>query len=286
MVPLFVTLTPMNCPNCGDTLAERGAYCKACGAQARCMACKAALESGAAACVECGTKLGVAVANGHPVATSPEPRRNKITFREDRNSRSIDADFSDHTMQALGGILGDIFSARTAVSVQRQANTRTFSQELESAPEKTLPPPEVPTVVDGANPDLQNIAKIFRKKGDGLELIDNQLKAKSGMDFVRRLTYVFLYAHELHARTSVSKASVIAILKDGKVWDGNSSKWLSKRERLRPTQAGDEEEHLELIATSREEAKKVLADFLNDSIKDEWNPDTKVKQKRAKKKKA
>ena len=48
----------MNCPHCSEALSERGVFCKACAGQARCMSCREVLESGAAACVECGTRVG------------------------------------------------------------------------------------------------------------------------------------------------------------------------------------------------------------------------------------
>ena len=245
------------------------------------MRCKAVLESSAAACVECGTKLGEST--GAATAAVP-PARNIFSYREHEHGRDFNVNFSDQTMQSVGDVLGSFFASRGIITPR---GTFQPAAKIE-AEDRQLPPPPVvqpqtPAISQDGN--LAQIAKIFRRKGDGLELIDNRVKAKTGMDFVRRLTYVFLYAHELNERHSTSKASVIAILKDGKVWDGNSSKWLASKERLRPTAVGDDE-HLELIATSRDEAKKVLADFLNDSVKDEWNPDTRIKQKRAKKKKS
>jgi hypothetical protein len=288
MVLLFVTLTPMDCPTCGNTLSERGAFCKACGAQARCMSCKAVLEPVAAACVECGTKLGAPLENGQavPVAT---PQRNKITFREDRNSRSFDADFSDVTMQAVGDVLGEYFGNRGAAP--RQGTPRLFSQEMVEPAAKSLATPSNGTpaaieveVTTNSSDEMKNVLKFFRPNDDELELIENRLKAKTGMDFVRRLTYFFLYAHELHGHLSVSKKSIIAILKDGKVWDPNASKWLAGKKGLRDANEGDEE-RMQLIGPSRDEAKKVLLDALDADIKDEWNPDTKIKQKRASRKK-
>jgi hypothetical protein len=254
------------------------------------MNCKAVLESGAAACVECGTKLGAPLQNGQPVAVSfAGHQRNKITYREDRNSRSIDGDFSDATMQAFGDVLGELVGNRGAGP--RQGNPGPFSREVVDPVAKSLPAPAngAPSttedeVTTNLWDEMKNVMVFFRAKGDGLELIDNRLKAKTGSDFYRRLTYLFLYAHELHGRHSASKASVIAILKDGKVWDGNASKWLTSKKGLRPTTEGDEP-HLQLLATSRDEAKKVLIDALNPNVKDEWNPDTKVKQKRAARKK-
>ena len=103
----------MNCPTCGDVLAERGVYCKACGSQARCLNCKSVLEPGAAACVECGTKVGEGVSsNGTTPIGSPTtiaPNRNTLSYREDRGSRHFDASLTDHAMGGLGEVLGELF---------------------------------------------------------------------------------------------------------------------------------------------------------------------------------
>jgi len=244
------------------------------------MNCKAVLEPGAAACVECGTKLGAFTGTAAPTQIS----RNKISYNEDQNGRNLDADFSDMTMQAFGDVIGAFFASR-GMGNQRG----TFSPPpVVEPPGRSLPPPVAPTppstpltVPDG---DLAHISGIFRANGIELELIDNRLKAKSGVEFVRRLTYLFLYAHELHGRQWTTKTSVIAILKEGKVWDGNASKWLAAKKGLRATTEGDEE-RFQLFANSRDDAKKVLQEAIDASIKDEWNPDTKVPQKRAARKK-
>src|SRR6476646_2773360 len=99
----------MNCPNCAEPLGERGFFCKACAGQARCMKCRELLEPGAAACVECGTRIGQGVdgVNGtttqtrHDTAAVP-PNRNTLTYHEDRNSRKFEASLTDSAMHGLG----------------------------------------------------------------------------------------------------------------------------------------------------------------------------------------
>lgn len=47
----------MTCPHCDAALSDRGSFCKACSGQVRCISCRALLEPGALACVECGKRI-------------------------------------------------------------------------------------------------------------------------------------------------------------------------------------------------------------------------------------
>jgi hypothetical protein len=281
----------MNCPSCGEALSERGSFCKFCGVQARCLTCKEVFEPAAAACVECGTKLGTPAAspqNGgayHPAQAT----RNKITYREDRNGRNLDADFSDSTMQAFGDVLGGFFASRGVGQGNHPGNTRLSFREQPTVglAGNSLPaPPDPNTFIVGDGPpaqktDLAEISEVFRQNGEELELIESRLKAKSGMDYVRRLTYLCLYANEIHDRPWTPKASLIVVLKEGKVWDQNASAWLNKKQGFR----ADTEDRLQLMKGGRDEAKKALLEVVDSSVTDDWHPDKKTAVKRAPRKK-
>ena len=77
--------TNMNCPACSQPLSERGAFCKFCGTQARCLKCREILELQALACVECGAKLGESSdGNGTTAHATLEPlasNRNRVSTR-------------------------------------------------------------------------------------------------------------------------------------------------------------------------------------------------------------
>ena len=225
----------MTCPNCTEALSERGSFCKFCGAQARCLECKELLEPAAKACVECGTLLGqgntITNTNG---ATPRGPsqalpaNRNSITYREDRNSRDFEASSTDTSMQSVGTVLAEVFAQRGVGRITTHAGAHGFQKEPAvhdalkgiAAPETNIQPQDI-SDDEPAPADLSRIAKIFRSNGDALELIERRLKAKSGMDYVRQLTYLFLYAHELHGRHWTPQADIFAILRDGKVLDPN-----------------------------------------------------------------
>lgn len=149
-------------------------------------------------------------------------------------------------------------------------------------PPGTPEPPPPPTGVDDA-PEKMGLAKIFRHDGQTLKLTDRRLKAKNGQDFVKRLTYLFLFAHEIHGRHTTLQADVIAVLKEGKVWDSNAGHWLKKRIGMKA--GGDDEDRLELVGEARDDAKRFLKEVLDESVGDDWNPDKRVKVKRAPRKK-
>lgn len=216
--------------------------------------------------------------------------RNTITYREDRNSRDFQASLSDNSMQSVGTVLAEVFAQRGVGRVTQHGGQHTFSKEspvieaLKSIPapddkEEQIPPEAHPTPAPA--PELTNIARLFRATGDTLELIEHRLKAKSGMDYVRRLTYLFLFAHELHGRPWVPQAQVFAILKEGKVLDANARFWLKKKNGYRV----DAEDRFQLLEAGRDDAKKALTDAIDGNVQDDWNPDKKTAQKRGPRKK-
>jgi len=107
----------MNCPLCGETLAERGFFCKACAAQVRCKNCRELLEPAALACVECGTRVGQPGAENPGdgaslVATSAQSYRNTLSYQETRNDRTFHASVTDSAIDGLGEVLGEFFAQR------------------------------------------------------------------------------------------------------------------------------------------------------------------------------
>ena len=286
----------MNCPKCSAALVERGLFCKACGAQARCLNCKDVLEPDAGACVECGTLVGsVPSGNGKSAPRSTggaQPaglpaNRNTITWREDRNSRNFQASLTDASMQTVGGFFGELFANR--IGKPQPGTNRLFSREHNDIkithqlpapePETHQPPPPPPQHAE--TDDKVRIGKLFRENGQTLNLIDRRLKAKNAQDAIRRLTYLFLYANELHGRFSTLRTDVIAVLKEGKIWDSNASTWLKKKIGFKV----DTEERMELLGEGRDDAKKYLVEALDPSIADDWTPDKKGSVKRAPRKK-
>jgi len=281
-------------PHCAEPLAERGVFCKACAGQAKRVKCRELLESGAIACVECGTRIGQAAeaTEGITATTSLPTNRNTLSYQEDHNTRKFEASLTDSAMHGLGDVFGELFAQRGVGRTITQSNGRTLlrndvvledlKQLAPAAPaaaEQVESPVEKKAAPAGTN--KERVLKIFSIKGDSLELIDNRLKAKTGADYLRKLTYLFLYAQELHGRTPTPKADLVTVLKEAKIYDANSGTWLKKKKGF----SVDSEDRLKLIAGAREQAIKALDDALDTNLPDEWNPDTKTVKTRAPKKK-
>lgn len=275
----------MNCPTCAQALSERGSFCKFCGAQARCLTCREILEPDAVACVECGAKVGVRP-NADPPSLAPAVQRNTLTYREDRNSRHFEASLTDNAIQGLGSVLGDVFIQRGAIRPQPSARTESIVDSQIPLP---LSPPtdtahQTPQTGNAAVhdvPDNTRILRLFHADGTTLELKDNRLKANTGADFLRRLTYLFLYAHECHGRPNTPKADLIKMLDTAKILDnsGNARRWLARKQGFNQ----DEDENLKLTQPGREAAVEYLNQALNPELPDQWNPDKKTKAPRKRK---
>jgi hypothetical protein len=277
----------MNCPLCGEALADRGFFCKACAAQVRCKKCRELLEPAALACVECGTRVGQDPENpdkeASPLDAAVQPHRNTLSYQETRNNRTFQASLTDTAIQGLGDVLGDFFAQRGAVRTPNQVRSFVKDQlALQPPPRETTEPvngnnqpASVIAPAGDTEADKDRVLKFFHANGETLELTDNRLKAKNGSDFVRRITYLFLYAHELHGRPSVPYKQLKMILRTAKMLDSNARAWIGKRVGV----ADGGEDSLKLNAKGREDAIKVLNDALDPNIQDEWNPDKKTPRK-------
>jgi hypothetical protein len=285
----------MNCPHCAEPLAERGVFCKACAGQARCVKCRELLEPGAIACVECGTRIGQPVEapdGAQPVAAAmPAPNRNTLSYQEDRNSRRFEASLTDSAMHGLGDVFGELFAQRgVGRTITQTAGKTLLRNDVTLDDLKKLPPapPAINSQLDAspeqkpepASTNKERILQIFTANGDVLELTDNRLKATTAADYYRRLTYLFLYANELHGRPTTPKDDLVAALKEAKVYDTNCRTWLKQKKGF----TVDTEDRLKLIAGAREQAVKSLNAALDSNVPDVWNPDNKTAKPRAKKK--
>jgi len=283
----------MNCPSCGEQLSERGYFCKACATQARCMNCRELLETSAVACVECGTRIGqrngASPIDHQPTdgsVTSMPPNRNTLTYREDRNSRTFDASLTDSAMENLGDVFGELFARAGGRPPQTHHRSQgehevELRRQLPPAPEQLgEQPPPAPTI-ESPGTDKYRLLRLFNPAGETFELIDNRLKAKNGSDYLRRLTYLFLYVQEVHGRAATPRADLLKLLKDAKMYDSNALTWLKKKVKF----SVDGDDRLRLSAPGREEAVTALNQALDPNIPDDWNPDKKTPQKRAPRKK-
>jgi hypothetical protein len=216
--------------------------------------------------------------------------RNTLSYHEDRNTRRLEASLTDQAMQGLGDVLGDFFIQRSVARANQPGRHISRETPLLAGPSGHPPSesdsdsavaedPAVEVVGEPQTPsDKARLLKIFTVKDDTFELHDNRLKAKTAADYLRRLTYLFLYAHDCHGRTSAPEAELMTVLRTAKAIDrsGNSYRWLKKRVGF----VNDGEDRIKLTAPGREEAKKALNEALDPKVEDGWNPDKNQPKKR------
>ena len=269
----------MTCPSCTTTLPERGFYCPSCAVPVRCKHCSEALEANARACVMCGTATGTDGAlptNGH--ATSAV---NTFELQEDLKSRTVRLHLTDEAVSHVGEALTAVFADRIVNRprpIQRIAQAVTLQAALE------LPAPATASDVDtpgaqtppppGPGGDQERLRQIFEYAGDELRLEEDRLKADNGQDYARRLTYLFLYAHELEGRKPLAMASLKKILEAARLWDD-----ANVRHALTHKMAVEiENDQVRLKKAGRESAVTALGEILNPAHPDPgWTPESKTK---------
>ena len=185
--------------------------------------------------------------------------QNTLSYQEDRNSRRFEASLTDSAMHGLGDVFGELFAQRGVGRTLSHSNGRNSPKNYMVLDLKQLPPapPDIDHIEIPAEKkplavetNKDRVLKIFSLSGDILELTDNRLKATSAADYYRRLTYLFLYAHELHGRSATPKADLVNVLKEAKVYDTNCRTWLKQKKGFKL----DADERLKLIAGAREQA--------------------------------
>lgn len=252
------------------------------------------MEAEASACVECGAKIGEPSTDAASIpsrAAETLTGRNTLSFQEDKNNRRFEASLTDVAMQSLGSVFGDLFAQRGVVRLPPQVVNPVRPQTQIEVPPLAIPAavtlPESPeasfvtqqSVVTERNTDKESVSAFFSSNGDKLELIDNRLKASSGAEYLRQLTYLYLYAHELHGRTSVPERDLNIMLTAAKMMDssGNTRRWL--RARVGISEEG--EGNIKLNNVGRDGAKKALKDALDTNIATAWNPDSAASKPKA-----
>jgi hypothetical protein len=117
--------------------------------------------------------------------------------------------------------------------------------------------------------ERDTLRRIFRYDGDKLSLEDHRLKQTSQRDFVRRLTYLFLYAHSLEGRETVPREDLNQLLRDAGVFDSNASSWISSSKDFIK-----EESDLRIIVPGKDIARKILEEVADPSATGSWDYDS------------
>lgn len=275
------------CPSCDNELPERAIYCPSCGAQAKCKSCRDILDPKARFCVSCGTPVGEGAQlqkeqTGHPDRKS---LHNVIEFSEDAKSRHFRAEVSDTAINSVSQPLALFLGSRIGKQVNRSQRQANNADEVAANGADDLREYEddSPRVIEGAktlsvDADLEVLRRIFRRTNDNkLKLSDSRLKQDSQRDFVKRLTILFLYAHELEGQEAVLRIDLNAALSDAKVYDGNARTWIHNTDLI--DQDGNS---VRLALPGRDYARKALNDYLDPQIESTWSVESKSRRRTGK----
>jgi hypothetical protein len=121
-----------------------------------------------------------------------------------------------------------------------------------------------------ANTDAERLKEIFEEENDDFRLEEHRLKADSRMEYARRLTYLYIYAHELAGRKPITIDRVRRMLDACKVLDNNTRNELTHRMALEI-----DGENVRLKREGRERAVAALNQILDPGADDPaWTPES------------
>ncbi len=279
------------CAKCNTSVEVTDLFCKSCGHQLRCKAdgCGSQLPLDAEFCPHCGTP---ATGNGttrNGTVHAVIPAANRIVFerKSKLESTMLDAAFTDVASEHLTIALASYIGAQQG----NGKSPRSIGlRDVPSNQQLLLPGIQLPDVsqdsgdiVDGelglnvtpenvTTTDTHRLREVFSFEGDAgekLELIESRLKASGQLDYAKRLTYLFLYAHQLAGRRLVSRSSLTALVSKYAVNDSNFIHWMANTSEIRR-----EDDLVGLMRVGEEAAIRVLNEVVDPSVSNNWMPDS------------
>ncbi|HEU4322404.1 MAG TPA: zinc ribbon domain-containing protein [Roseiflexaceae bacterium] len=273
----------MNCPYCANKLPERGVFCPNCGKQTRCKECRDILEIDAKVCVMCGANVlqsnTTLQDSNKSNSVNSSLAHNTIRFRETPEERSFDANLTDFAVSEFGQVMGQFVSVNTYQNKQRRQNPTVMPSSVidqgfsmlpadidqvekeDSSEKEEIQIKETVKIED----DSALLRRIFRYEGDILRLDETRLKAKSKKDAVRRVTFLFLYAHDLEGRHEVERKLLNNVLREAALLDNNAMSWIPKAPELLVNGG-----MVSIRITGKEEARNFLREINDPNISNDW----------------
>ena len=108
--------------------------------------------------------------------------------------------------------------------------------------------------------DAERLRDVFRYDGDQIHLDITDFKSKGKLDRAKRLTFVYLYAHELEGRQGVKREDLKKLLDELSLWDANYRKWLSEEATLAKDATSGT---IRLRVPARESARAILGQLFD-----------------------
>jgi hypothetical protein len=212
---------------------------------------------------------------------------NTLELQEDTRSRSLRISFTDAAIGSIGETVNQLVSDKLAPHGTRSLKVAgdpmpRLPQLSAAAPAATGQVIDGPHVVDHKplvqpTGEAERMRNIFEPDGEDFKLEENRLKANSRLDYARRLTYLFIYAHELAGRKPIQFDLVKKILETSRVWDNNTRHLL--RHKMAVEIEGDT---IRLKKEGREKAGLALDEILDTAHPDAgWTPESQIRTTRS-----
>jgi len=139
----------------------------------------------------CGTLTG-SNATGPENNGRHENGINTFELQEDLKSRNIRATVTDYGMAHIGETLAAMLADRIPA---KSRTTQRITQHVDTTPPLLAPTVEASAIIPqapAASTDRERLQQIFEYEGEEVRLQEDDLKAVSGQDYARRLTYLFV----------------------------------------------------------------------------------------------
>lgn len=253
----------MECVYCGFNLPPIAKFCPKCTHQVVCRKCEEALYKDSLICISCGEPIN----NNSSNATI-----NNIEFTENEKGKSFKASFTDNVagnvVQTLAQFLPiNNLPQKKALLPGNSSNEEVTTIEITeignpSSIQHSTPPIHTKEKSD----ELTHLSRIFKNKNGVINIYDTRIKAKSKTNFVARITLLYLYYKYLQGVDDVNRNEVTELLQTEKLYNSSFRAWLSQNKTLIDATSTT----LELRPQGIEEAQRILAEFNNPSIIDEW----------------
>lgn len=248
----------MKCPICTQEVPTDAIFCHKCRNQIVCKDCGKPIMVGAVICNYCG----VSIHNNQSKEST-----NKIEFREDKDSRSITADFSDSTAEHVVEALSNLFSVgKNQMFTPSNRQIEAASVEEIDVEVQTDKSSNIDTTKNKSE-EFSLLKDIFQYRGEELVLHETELKASTKANFTERLTLLFLLFNQLSGNVTTDRNDLNQFLEKYNLYDGNFRTWLSGHKNL----INSLNNQLSLSRVGKDKAKGYLTDIFDESKKGLWS---------------
>lgn len=283
----------MQCLYCNQNLSERGLFCPSCGKQVRCRECRDVLEPNASACVMCGNPVDQGNSSANYAHNGQNLALNSIRFKETDKERTFDANLTDHAVSEVSQALGQFMAIDLRQGARKRQIVTLPNENIITQPPTELPllqlddnrsaaerQPEQVTIDQSSqalkhDSDDDKLRRVFRYDGAQIRLDETRLKAISKRDAVRRVTFLFLYAHDLKGHYQIERSALNKVLQDASLYDSNARAWIKTC-----TDLTIENEKITIRLTGKEQAKQILNEVLDPNVPNEWTLGTRSTRSR------